>query len=89
MSENAGAGAAPGYTCRYCRLSSDASGPACPNCGAPVDVGELRDNEGWVERGTRAPAPIVLAAGAVAPRSRRGGAPGHRGGETALQGPHP
>jgi len=35
MSETAGPGTAPGYLCRYGRLSSDASGPACPNCGAP------------------------------------------------------
>jgi uncharacterized protein (AIM24 family) len=38
------------YVCRYCRLSSDGDGPACPNCGAAVDVGELRDDEGWVEQ---------------------------------------
>jgi len=48
MSENAGPGAP--YVCRYCRLNSDASGPACPNCGAPVAVRELRDDEGWVEQ---------------------------------------
>ena len=40
----------PPYVCRYCRLKSDASGPACPNCGAPVTVSELRDDEGWVEQ---------------------------------------
>jgi uncharacterized protein (AIM24 family) len=40
----------PTYVCRYCRLNSDASGPACPNCGAPVAVSELRDDEGWVEQ---------------------------------------
>jgi uncharacterized protein (AIM24 family) len=39
-----------GYTCRYCRLSSDPSGPACPNCGAPVEAHVLRDDEGWVEQ---------------------------------------
>ena len=43
MTENASTSASPGYTCRYCRLSSDASGPACPNCGAPVSTRELRD----------------------------------------------
>ena len=42
--------ASPGYVCPYCRLSSDASSPACPDCGAPVDVRELRDDEGWVEQ---------------------------------------
>jgi uncharacterized protein (AIM24 family) len=50
MTENAGAGVSTGYVCRYCRLSSDASGPACPSCGAPVDVREIRDDEGWVEQ---------------------------------------
>jgi uncharacterized protein (AIM24 family) len=50
MSETAGPGASPGYVCRYCRQSSAASGPACPNCGAPVDVRELRDDEGWIEQ---------------------------------------
>ena len=48
MSEHTGAGAP--YVCRYCRLNSDASGPACPNCGAPVAVSEIRDDEGWVEQ---------------------------------------
>ena len=45
-----GTGASSGYTCPYCRLSSDASGPACPNCGAPVNTRELRDDEGWIEQ---------------------------------------
>ena len=38
------------YVCPYCRLSSDPSSPACPNCGAPVSTRELRDDEGWVEQ---------------------------------------
>jgi uncharacterized protein (AIM24 family) len=38
------------YVCPYCRLGSDASAPACPNCGAPVDVREVRDRSGWVEQ---------------------------------------
>jgi uncharacterized protein (AIM24 family) len=50
MSDQAGPGALPGYACPYCRLSSDASSPACPHCGAPVHVRELRDDEGWVEQ---------------------------------------
>jgi uncharacterized protein (AIM24 family) len=50
MSEHPGLGASPGYVCPYCRLSSDASSPACPNCGAPVNMRELRDDEGWVEQ---------------------------------------
>ena len=41
---------ATGYVCPYCRLNSDQSSPACPNCGAPVDVREARDDEGWVEQ---------------------------------------
>jgi uncharacterized protein (AIM24 family) len=36
--------------CPYCRLSSDLSGLTCPNCGAPARVGEIRDDEGWVEQ---------------------------------------
>lgn len=39
-----------GYLCPYCRMDSDASRLACPNCGAPVDVREVRDDEGWVEQ---------------------------------------
>ncbi|MGI8493159.1 MAG: AIM24 family protein [Acidimicrobiales bacterium] len=35
------------YTCRYCRLPSDASAPACPNCGAPVDVKAMVSRSGW------------------------------------------
>jgi uncharacterized protein (AIM24 family) len=38
------------YVCPYCRLGSDATAPACPNCGAPVDVREIRDKSGWVEQ---------------------------------------
>jgi len=38
------------YVCPYCRLGSDASAPSCPNCGAPVDVREVRDKSGWVEQ---------------------------------------
>jgi uncharacterized protein (AIM24 family) len=50
MSEHPGPGSSPGYVCPYCRLSSDASSPACPNCGAPVSTRELRDDEGWLEQ---------------------------------------
>jgi len=39
-----------GYICRFCRLPSDASGAACPNCGAPVDVGAAVSESGWVEQ---------------------------------------
>lgn len=42
--------AARRYVCPYCRLGSVAVGPTCPNCGAPVDVREIRDDEGWVEQ---------------------------------------
>jgi uncharacterized protein (AIM24 family) len=38
------------FVCRYCRLASDISGPACSNCGAPVDVREIQDDAGWVEQ---------------------------------------
>jgi uncharacterized protein (AIM24 family) len=46
MSEHTG----PGYVCPYCRLNSDPGSPTCLNCGAPVDVREARDDEGWVEQ---------------------------------------
>ncbi|MBV9593832.1 MAG: AIM24 family protein, partial [Actinobacteria bacterium] len=38
------------YTCRYCRLPSDASVASCPNCGAPVDVRALVSESGWVKQ---------------------------------------
>ena len=38
------------YTCRYCRLPSDASGSSCPNCGAPVDVTAAVSASGWQEQ---------------------------------------
>lgn len=38
------------YTCRYCRLPSDASGVACPNCGAPIDVREAVTDSGWTKQ---------------------------------------
>jgi uncharacterized protein (AIM24 family) len=50
MSEHAGLGVSPGYVCPYCRLSSDASSRTCPSCGAPTDVREIRDDEGWIEQ---------------------------------------
>jgi uncharacterized protein (AIM24 family) len=50
MSEPGSAATTSGYVCPYCRLGSDASGPTCPNCGAPVDVRAVRDEEGWVEQ---------------------------------------
>lgn len=37
------------YVCRYCRLSSDASGVSCPNCGASIDVAVERSDSGWLE----------------------------------------
>jgi uncharacterized protein (AIM24 family) len=38
------------YTCRYCRLPSDASGIACPKCGAPVNVSDVVSASGWQEQ---------------------------------------
>ena len=38
------------YTCRFCRLPSNASGTSCPNCGAPVDVRAVVSDSGWVEQ---------------------------------------
>jgi uncharacterized protein (AIM24 family) len=42
--------APPVYTCPYCRLRSDATAVSCPNCGAPVDVREVRSDSGWIEQ---------------------------------------
>ena len=38
------------YTCRFCRLPSDAVGAACPHCGAAVDVGAVVSDSGWQEQ---------------------------------------
>jgi uncharacterized protein (AIM24 family) len=38
------------YTCRFCRLPSDATATACPNCGAPVDVTAAVSTSGWQEQ---------------------------------------
>jgi uncharacterized protein (AIM24 family) len=38
------------YICRFCRLPSDASGIACPKCGAPVDVTAVVSDSGWQEQ---------------------------------------
>jgi len=45
-----GAPAGAAYVCRFCRLPSDAGGPSCPNCGAPVDVRAAVSDSGWVEQ---------------------------------------
>lgn len=37
------------YTCPYCRIDSE-GGPACPHCGAPVDVRARTSAAGWVEQ---------------------------------------
>ena len=37
------------YTCPWCRAQSDATSPACPRCGAPVDVRLLDTDSGWQE----------------------------------------
>jgi len=39
---------APGYTCPYCRLLSEAAGVTCPHCGAPTDVRSRVAKSGWV-----------------------------------------
>jgi uncharacterized protein (AIM24 family) len=38
------------YTCPYCRIPSEGSGPTCPHCGAPVDVRERVSRSGWAEQ---------------------------------------
>src|SRR5438132_7666027 len=37
------------YTCPWCRFVSDTSSPACPNCGAPVDLRQATTDSGWIE----------------------------------------
>ena len=46
MSMPTGAGA---YTCPYCRMPSEGTGPTCPNCGAPVDVRLRVSESGWIQ----------------------------------------
>ena len=41
---------APAYVCRFCRQRSDASGPSCPNCGAPLDVRSVVSRSGWEQQ---------------------------------------
>jgi uncharacterized protein (AIM24 family) len=38
------------YTCRFCRLPSNAGSASCPNCGAPVDVKAAVSDSGWQEQ---------------------------------------
>lgn len=38
------------YTCRFCRLPSDPTATACPNCGAPVDLTAVVSDSGWQEQ---------------------------------------
>jgi uncharacterized protein (AIM24 family) len=38
------------YTCPYCRQPSDPAQPACPLCGAPVDLRAVVSESGWVEQ---------------------------------------
>jgi uncharacterized protein (AIM24 family) len=38
------------YTCRFCRLPSEATGISCSNCGAPVDVRAAVSDSGWQEQ---------------------------------------
>ena len=37
------------YTCKWCRAVSDASGLACDNCGAPIDITKATTDSGWTE----------------------------------------
>jgi uncharacterized protein (AIM24 family) len=39
-------GATP-FVCRYCRQLSDPTAPACPRCGAPVDIRASVSASGW------------------------------------------
>jgi uncharacterized protein (AIM24 family) len=38
------------YRCRYCRQVHDASAPACPLCGAPIDITARVTDSGWMEQ---------------------------------------
>jgi uncharacterized protein (AIM24 family) len=38
------------YRCWYCRLVHDASAPACPHCGAPIDITARVTDSGWMEQ---------------------------------------
>ncbi len=40
----------PQNTCRYCRLSTDASAGSCRNCGAPLDIRDVVSRSGWVKQ---------------------------------------
>lgn len=37
------------YVCPYCRMQSAGGTPACPACGAPVDVALKTTASGWIE----------------------------------------
>jgi uncharacterized protein (AIM24 family) len=38
------------YRCRYCRRVHDRSLPACPLCGAPIDITARVTDSGWMEQ---------------------------------------
>src|ERR1700760_2853306 len=40
----------PTYVCRFCRQPSDAAVPACPSCGAPLDVRGMVSRSGWQQQ---------------------------------------
>src|ERR1700729_2608315 len=42
--------AAPSYICRFCRQNSDVTSPACPACGAPIDVRNAVSKSGWQQQ---------------------------------------
>jgi uncharacterized protein (AIM24 family) len=37
------------YTCPYCDTPSSGQDPACPGCGAPIDIQLKRTPSGWIE----------------------------------------
>ncbi len=41
---------APAYLCRYCRQYSDSAAPACPRCGAPIDIRTMVSRSGWEQQ---------------------------------------
>jgi uncharacterized protein (AIM24 family) len=38
------------YIFQYCRQPSDPNAPACPQCGAPIDVRQVVSDSGWTEQ---------------------------------------
>ena len=54
------------YTCPYCDTPSAGNTPACPGCGAPIDIQLKRTPSGWIELpGTKDMARIQIGRSSV------------------------